>query len=121
MARAARPVVVRPGGGGVRSRRPVGVLAGAVAVAAGPGVAPGAWLAGAWSAGGLVGRCPGPAALGRLHPLPPLAIAVSTVRSRSVTRGPHRDAMSSLSPMMWPSLTAASPDQPGRLATVAAS
>ena len=59
----------------------------------------------------------------RLHRRPSSAgqAAVSTVRSRSVTRGPQREAMSSFSAMTWPALTAASPDQPGRLATVAAS
>ena len=129
MARAARPEVVGPEVAGPVVIRLV-VLAGPGPVVL-AGAAPSAGAAGWGAVGGGAGRCPaagcrarrgpGLAPRGRLHPVPPLAIAVSTVRSRSVTRGPHREAMSSLSPMMWPSLTAVSPDQPGRLATVAAS
>ena len=53
--------------------------------------------------------------------VPPRLSAVSTTRSRSTIRGPQRDAMSSLSRMTCPDLTAASPVQPGRLRSVAQS
>ena len=65
-------------------------------------------------------RPPGRGREGPISPLHARATAVSTVPSRTVTRGPHREAMSSLSAMMCPERTAARLDQPGRFATVAA-
>ena len=58
---------------------------------------------------------PQPGRAGPAHVPLPLAVAASTVRSRLVMRGPQREAMSSLSAMMCPSLTAVRPDQPGAL------